>query len=194
MAATLALTIVGCGGTERSTRDSVQPPRPFSARFVERTDFNVEGERWRGTTRGAFDWDAMEGWATERSEGLVTRTVQIGDRCFRRSGRGRWKESRARDPQGTCSFALFQSPERAFELLQQVADLDEVGEERLRGAQTTRYRGSLSIGAVQGPVEVWVDDLGVVRRERQEGGDGGFVSTRDYFDFGVDVNVAPPRG
>ncbi len=103
-----------------------------------------------------------------------------------------WKQTIASDPEGLCSSALFQSPRSSFTLLRNVAGLEVVGSEELRGTQTTRHRGSLNIGAVQGPVEVWVDESGVVLRERHEAADKGFVSTTDYYDFGVEVDVRRP--
>jgi len=183
--------IAGCGADDGAPVSETKADAPFSARFIERTtheDGRVE------TTRGAFDWDAMRGWAEEkRAPGGVTRTVQTGDDCFERAGEGPWKKSQASDPEGTCSAALFLSPKSEFELLQEVAGLEAVGKAEIRGTQTTLYDGVLSIGAVQGTIEVWVDDEGVVRRSRQIGEDDSFTETRDYYDFGIDVTVHPPK-
>jgi hypothetical protein len=51
----------------------------------------------------------------------------------------------------------------------------------------------LSIAAVQGKIELWVDDAGVVRRSRQIGEENSFTETRDYYDFGAEVRVQPPE-
>ena len=183
--------IAGCGADDGGATAEPNADRPFSAHFSEKTTFDdgrIE------TTRGAFDWDAMRGWADERrTPGGVTRTIQTGNDCFERAGNGPWKRSQALDPEGTCSSALFGSPKTQFELLQEVAGLEAVGKLEIRGTQTTHYQGVLSLGAVQGTIEVWVDDAGVVRRSRQIGEDDSFTETRDYYDFGADVAVEPPK-
>jgi hypothetical protein len=182
--------IAGCGADEGAPVAETKADTPFSARFVERTTYDdgrIE------TTRGAFDWDAMRGWAEERRPSGVTGTIQIGDVCFERAGKGPWKRSHASDPEGTCSAALFLSPKSEFELMQEVAGLEAVGKAEIRGTQTTHYQGVLSIAAVQGTIELWVDDAGVVRRNRQIGEDDSFTETRDYYDFGAEVTVQPPK-
>jgi hypothetical protein len=185
VAATLALSGCSIRGDES---------RPFSARFSSRTDWNLEGRRWRDTTRGAFDWDARRGWATERSPGLeVVRTIQVGDLCFERRGKRRWRRTRASDPEGTCSYDLFQSPKSSFENFRKVARHRVVGKKEIGGVPTTHYRGFIHVGAVEGSVELWVDEEGVVRRERFEDTAKAFVLTRDYYDFGADVKVAVPN-
>jgi hypothetical protein len=182
--------IAGCGADKGASAGETNTDAPFSARFDERTTYDdgrIE------TTRGAFDWDAMKGWADERRSSGVTRTIQTGDLCFERVGRRPWKKSHASDPEGTCSAALFLSPKSEFELLQEVAGLENVGKAEIRGTQTTHYRGVLSMAAVQGAIEVWVDDAGVVRRSRQVGKEDRFTETRDYYDFGAEVTVQPPK-
>ena len=183
--------VAGCGGGNNAPAAESNADAPFSARFVERTTFD-DGRIKR--TSGAFDWDAMRGWADEeRTAGGVTRTVQVGNNCFERAGEGPWKKSHASDPEGTCSAALFLSPKSEFKLLQEVAGLKAGGKDEIDGTQTTHYRGVLSMAAVQGSIEVWVDDAGVVRRSRQIGQGGNFTETRDYSDFGAKVTVQPPK-
>lgn len=183
--------MAGCGADKGASAEETHADAPFSARFVERTTFDDGRIK---TTRGAFDWDEMMGWAEERRvPGGVTRTVQIGDVCFERTGEGQWKKSHASDPEGTCSYARFASPKSEFELLKEVAGLKAVGKAEIRGTQTTHYQGVLSIGAVQGTIEVWVDDAGVVRRDRQVGEGDTFTEIRDYYDFGTEVTVPTPK-
>ena len=65
----------------------------------------------------------------------------------------------------------------------------------MNSVATTHYRIQLNIGAVKGPLELWVDKDGVVRRSRQQGESArDFVGLRDYRDFGVQVHVRKPRG
>jgi hypothetical protein len=180
----------GCGSESGSQAPTTPRAAPFSARFVQKTTYYDTGGSTSDTTTGAFDWDSRRGWAQERPARL--RTVQIGERCFTRQGHAQWKESRATDPDGTCSYALFASPKSQFKLLQQIAGLKAVGKVEIGGTETTHYRGTLDVGAVKGPIEVWVDDDGVVRRERQSGEDNGFVSTTNYYAFGSEVAVDVP--
>jgi hypothetical protein len=185
MATLIGLALSGCS-RDRDDR--------FAAHFIEHTDWNVDGEPWRETIRGAFDWDAKKGWATEKLPSLaVLRTIQIGDRCFERSGTRPWKQTHASGADRLCS-EVFQCPRSASALLRKVTSLKVVGKETLRSTQTTHYRGYLHVGAVEGSVEVWVDESGAIRRERFEPPDKGFVSTTVYYDFGAEVDVAPPRG
>jgi len=104
-------------------------------------------------------------------------------------------------------------------------DLEEIGEEDVGGVSTTHYEATVdlrrypdlvpeeqrtateeSVGALieltgteQIPVEVWIDDEGLVRRFSQsysyEAPDTGEVSqsqTIEFYDFGVDADVELP--
>ncbi len=109
-------------------------------------------------------------------------------------------------------------------------DVAEVGEKEVRGVATTHYRAKIDLEKVADqapaesreqvrasidalirqtgmrtmPVEVWIDEDGLLRRERLEmtfdvpGGASGIeqeaamTMTMDFFDFGVEVDVEPP--
>jgi hypothetical protein len=72
------------------------------------------------------------------------------------------------------------------------ADFRDVGEEDIRGLAATHYRGSMNVGAVEGTWDVWVAE-GLIRRTRFTDPDGSFVSTTEYYDFGVQARIeAPP--
>ena len=83
-------------------------------------------------------------------------------------------------------------PRRMLDYIRSAADLEEVGEDTVRGVATTRYRGTFDVakalealpaeqrplaeagmamlrqaGLDKVPVQVWVDDEGYVRRIRQ---------------------------
>ena len=104
-------------------------------------------------------------------------------------------------------------------------DVTRIGEEEIRGVPTTRYRAVVDLNLLEGqappgkeaewsayvqtlrdrigldfiPVEVWVDEDGLVRRLYHEYGFAAegtsAVVTTELFDFGVDVNAkAPPPG
>ena len=101
----------------------------------------------------------------------------------------------------------------------------KIGEEEIRGVPTSRYRAVVDLNLLESqappgkeaewsayvqtlrdrigldfiPVEVWVDDDGLIRRLYHEHGfatEGtSAVVTTELYDFGVDVNVkAPPPG
>lgn len=194
--ATASLTLLAasaCGGDDGGD-SSVTPEVPTSARFSERSVHYFPDGEVRDSVRGAFDWKRKHGWAIERSAETVTRTVQIGTRCYRREGAKPWRSFRATDVDGLCEAALFGNPAKELQLVRAVAKTEAAGEETIRGVETTRYRAELNVGAVEGPIELWVDENGVVRRSRQRGPQKrSFVSTREYFDFGVDVEVEPPK-
>jgi hypothetical protein len=187
----LSAAVVGllssCGGAEKSQ----------SARFVETTTYyspdEVPAEQ---RIVGSFDWGVRSGRATDKGFGETEQTIQVGDQCYSRIGAGSWKNTTADDIDGLCDAALFSSPYDLFTLMGQVASgFRRVGQERVRGVTATHHHGRLDIGGVKGSIEVWVDDEEVVRKMRQANGDttDGFATIREYYDFGVDVDVnAPP--
>lgn len=114
-------------------------------------------------------------------------------------------------------------PRQGLAVLSGVADdgVQELGEEEVRGAETTRYRARIdlrkaaeesgaitdrqaferfvdSMGTETVRVEVWIDDDNQVRRMRmplpmpEETGDGEVTMTVEYYDFGAEVDVTEP--
>jgi hypothetical protein len=126
--------------------------------------------------------------------------------------------------QGIDFGALFNQfsgsdPSRSLELLRGAqADFREIGEEKVRGVETTHYRGTVDFerlaeaappderesyrrllelsAQARIPVEVWIDGDGQTRRIRyeQEMRDGSSMKlAQEYYDFGAEVKVeAPP--
>ncbi|HEX6596041.1 MAG TPA: LppX_LprAFG lipoprotein [Acidimicrobiales bacterium] len=112
-------------------------------------------------------------------------------------------------------------PSQALRFLEgAVDDMEEVGEEPVRGEQTTHYRGTVdlrrasaevdadaraavdqaieSLGTSTFPADVWVDDEGRLRKlsfeiARTDAGpqSAGRVEL-ELYDFGTDVNAQPP--
>lgn len=188
--------IAGCGNKERQ---SVAPPVQVkatgpSARFIERTVYGEGSDGFVETVRGAFDWSARTGWVVSAGVGRME-LIQIGARCYRRWPPEAWREFAATDPEGLCNSALLENPSTAFEFYNSLGGLNRVGRSRVNGVATTHYRIQLNIGAVKGPLDLWVDKDRVVRRTREGGPSASdYLGVRDYLDFGVEVHVRPPRG
>lgn len=78
-------------------------------------------------------------------------------------------------------------PTRLLETLEAAGAFDEVGSERVRGVETTRYRGTVASSRV----DVWVAVDGLVRRVAVSDGEGTDVRL-ELFDFGADVEIERP--
>ncbi len=108
-------------------------------------------------------------------------------------------------------------PTQALKFLEGASsDMEEVGEEKIRGEDTTHYRGTVdlkkaageispearvaieSLGSGVVPVDVWLDDEGRVRKmsfQVDPDGTGPATATRaefEMYDFGVDADVQVP--
>jgi hypothetical protein len=103
---------------------------------------------------------------------------------------------------------------RAFERLRDAEDLyddlEAVGSSKVRGVDTTRYRGNVDVSALfEGtgvpttrsadlPVEIFIDDDGLPRRTTVEfkaspEATYGYKVSQDYYDFGRSVTVERPK-
>jgi hypothetical protein len=112
-------------------------------------------------------------------------------------------------------------PSQGLRYLRGVTELEQVGEEEVRGVATTHYRGTIDLrrladedpalrktveqlidqtGVTRVPVEVWIDGENFVRRLRQSYEDAWAASgvtmdmttTTEFYDFGTEVNVEEP--
>lgn len=112
-------------------------------------------------------------------------------------------------------------PSQSLQFLRGVSDVQEVGEEDVRGVPTTHYTGTVDLrllaekdpslkdaveqvmqrtGTSDIPIEVWIDQDGFVRRIKQsmEGATAGsemkmnLTTTTELYDFGTDVSVEEP--
>ena len=97
----------------------------------------------------------------------------------------------------TDSLSNF-SPERLLRMLRD-ASLETVrlGEETVREVPVVRYRLTVNCEEAQigcpgttAPVDVWIDDGGLVRRIELE--DDGSPGTIEFYDFGDEVDIEPP--
>jgi LppX_LprAFG lipoprotein len=108
-------------------------------------------------------------------------------------------------------------PTQILQFLEPGGDVETVGEESVFGTETTHYRATVSVeqlvenapanvqqavrasGMVRDgatlPVDVWVDDAGMMRRIELKGQLGtvdNVALTLDLYDFGTDVDVKIP--
>lgn len=113
-------------------------------------------------------------------------------------------------------------PTQALQYLRGASDdFEEVGQEDVRGVETTHYRGTIDLrkaaeqvpeearesferatellGTNKLPFDVWIDEDGMARRMKYEQalpGAGGETATMaltmEFFDFGIEVNIEPP--
>jgi hypothetical protein len=136
-------------------------------------------------------------------------------------------EQRGLDFRQLMQFGTQSDPSHALAYLRAASDeVEEVGTEDVRGVETTHYRMTVELARVadaappeqrddlraqteqlrelsgisEVPTEVWVDDEGLVRRQRltyrnmrfAPGQEGDMTLTMELFDFGVEVDVEPP--
>ena len=95
-------------------------------------------------------------------------------------------------------------PREQLDQLESVSDLTVVGSEKIRGAQTTHYRGLIDAeaaglsGGAAVPTDIWVDGQGYVRRQTAKapydflGGAGSTEIRMELFAFGSAPEVVIP--
>ena len=119
---------------------------------------------------------------------------------------------------GSLMQAGQSDPSQGLDVLRGVSDVKAVGDEDVRGVSTTHYAGVVDLsklgakdpelqaqldkiaqasGVSRVPVEVWIDDQGLVRRLKQTyEGNGStqpsMTMTMDLYDFGAPVTVTEP--
>ncbi len=200
----LAVMVAGCGGAESE---------PSLAEAAERTEalgsgrFEIEGFQGPAAERTRFDCTGAAEYGTKRVQvrcdygrlGVLEAIGIGGDFYVRGDFTGfatgaKWvKESG--DLNDTSLANL--SPERLLATLSRASsETERVGEEDVRGASTVRYRLTVDCEGANlecdgtAPVDVWIDDDGVVRRIALDDDSG--TATFEFFDFGVEVEIEPP--
>lgn len=105
-------------------------------------------------------------------------------------------------------------PSESLAVLREVADVTEVGRETVNEVETTHYSGQLDVGAALEssgmdpatmagsgidvdqpvPVDVWIDDDGLVRRYEMSMDVQGMASTTSFevLEYGVELDVTAP--
>ncbi len=116
-------------------------------------------------------------------------------------GRGVWERNEAVTPEGRAARSALNAlvtPSGSLGYLRSVADdVVRVGRERVLGKQTTHYRATVDLGRLGGPtrdfpIEIWVDEDGLVRRYRYHPLGSGETFVWEFYDFGVTVDLLPP--
>ena len=180
---------VGCG----TAQPSAQPAETgdTSARFSDVIEWG-EADGGDEVINGAFDWARGEGWSEGRYGGSVGTLIQIGPDCFYRDAGEGWKHWRAEDDPLFCSDE-FQPPPELLATLRSYGTLESEGEEEVRGAKTTHYRVEPKDEYADDPgwIDVWLDKEDVVYKLSRPLGEAA-PRTREYFDFGVQVEVKRP--
>lgn len=131
--------------------------------------------------------------------------------------------ARLGEQQGVDFAQLFRQlsgvdPTKSLDLLRASGtDFQRVGEEEVRGDETTHYRGTVDLDKVaqelggelgasyrriielgaasRVPVDVWIDGRGLIRRLRYEQtlpGGSSTQLTEEFYDFGADVEIELP--
>jgi hypothetical protein len=181
---------VGCG----TVQPTGQPAETegTSARFSDVTEYG-EADGGDEVIKGALDWATGEGWSQSRYGGSVGTLIQIGADCFHRDAGEGWRHWRAEGDTPLCSD-VFQPPPELLAGLRSYGTLESEGEEDVRGAKTTHYRVVPKDEYSDDPeqwLNVWLDKEDAVYKLSRPLGEAS-PRTRDYFDFGVQVEVKPP--
>ena len=196
------LALAGCGGL--SAEQALVRAQERTAE-IETLRFSVEGsaEGDRFAGEGAVDNRARRSQLSLRGGGRATELVLDGSVLYARLPMLGWVSADLErvgkllgDGLGELTGLVEDGPTGVLEQLRAVGDVEELGREQVRGVETTRYRALLRPpGGTEEdalPVEVWIDDDGLVRRLRVTYGQRAASVTVELFDFGADVDVEPP--
>ncbi len=188
------------------------PERPTATARYTILQFGEDGSGPVATFKGVGDFEKAESHFTmflptgkpflERMAfGDVTYTRYVGRDDTVGLGGGVWERNDAVTPEGRAAAAVrnaLASPSGSLRYLRSVAeDVVEVGKERVRGRRTTHYQGSVDLGRAGGParmfpVEIWVDEDGLVRRYRYHPLGSRETFVWEFYDYGVAVDLTPP--
>jgi hypothetical protein len=107
-------------------------------------------------------------------------------------------------------------PSQTLDLLRGAGEFDEVGSDEVRGEETTHYRGTVDLtkaienapadardqvrklfeqtGTTTVPMDIWVDDRGLVRQlEFTQKAQGMSITVhQELYDFGAELDTTPP--
>jgi hypothetical protein len=203
--AALAAFAAACGGVDRDPNLAAAAAKTEdtgSSRFELSGTITEEGQQLAVTCSGEADYEAKwlrfscdyGGAGATEVIGLGTDTYMRGE-VFGFAGAGEKWVRMAEDE----SFADEISPQRLLAMLRGASQTTErIGEERVRGDETVRYRLLVDCEQAELPecegqratVDVWIDDDGLVRRIAFQ--EGASPYTVEFFDFGAEVAIEAP--
>lgn len=102
-------------------------------------------------------------------------------------------------PGSTSMVGANDSAQQGFKMLEEAADVENVGAEKILGVETTHYRGTLNHPDAKSSgeppqIEAWVDGQGRIRRMRIVGSPSrsNLDMTMDFSDFGKMPPITMP--
>jgi hypothetical protein len=233
--AVAALAFAGCGSASGSSLDdAAEATAADTSRFE--MEFRITGMpanvNSTMTAEGVFDYPNERGIMTVGGKlPYVGKDVSftefrlIGNVGYTRwlvKGKGHWVKEDDVQTSGDPVELLIPfpgSPTKPTDVLARVLlaseEEEELGEEEIRGTNTTHYRARVDIeklvkqlpaadrpdgdvsqlwGEKLVPVEIWIDDESRLRRItiEQTDDDASMSTTVELFDYGVEVDVEPP--
>lgn len=203
-AAVVVLVATGCGSAENDPNLAAaieKTERAGSSRLAIDAVEVDDGRKADIECLGEADYER------ERLEircdygGEVTEMIAIGRETYvrgdvlgiARSG-SKWTKI-----EGDETLAAEIAPQRLLAMLRAATeDTRRLGEEPVRGVETVHYRLEVVCEQAElsdcsgdtAPVEVWIGDDGLVRRIWLE--EGSSSGTIEFYDFGIEVVIAPP--
>jgi hypothetical protein len=200
-----AVGAVACGGVENEPNLAAAVERTEStgsSRFEIRGHETVDDERNTIACEGEADY-ARERLEVECDYGDLGQLelIAIGATTYWRGtaavGFGLAGPGWTRDEGGEVAREL--SPDRLLSMLRAASSqIERVGEEDVRDVASVRYRLDVACAKVEPqlecegttPVDVWIDEEGLVRRIMLE--DSAGSGTFEFYDFGLQVDIEPP--
>jgi hypothetical protein len=235
----LAAVLTGCGGaTGSSLEDAADATAADTSRFAMTYHFAARpGEEEAAfSVEGAFDYPNERGVMTVSDEfpfleeGMSLKEFRLlGRTGYTRwivKGKTYWVKEHEPETSGDPIEQLIPFPgtsTKPTDVLTRVLETSEqnevLGQEDVRGAETTHYRARVSVaklieqlpevdrpkgdfaeswGGPFVPVDLWIDDdsrlrrIAIHQREDAEHGNPAMTLTANLYDYGVEVDVEPP--
>jgi hypothetical protein len=194
--AALALFAAACSGGEDEP-ESGQTHAADSARISILVTSSAPDRLFDASCTGIADYaQSRSRLVCDYADNTSMELIEIGSRAYVRrvsdaGVAGPWTESTAGD------LSLATSPARLLATMRSATTREErIGEEDVHGEPTIHYQLTVdreAAGLRDGPgetaVDIWLSDE-LLRRISYE--DRGARETTEFFDFGIDVDVAPP--
>jgi hypothetical protein len=230
---TAALLLTGCGDSATTSTDTLTPIQAIAqvgaktsaagtSKFAITTTVDAGGEDVTIGGEGAFALDGTKGRLTLEIPGAGAVELRLVDgTAFLQVPQAPGWYSVPFEKLAGSSLATSTDPTSSLDQLAEASsDVEEVGTETVRGAETTRYSGTLdmekALAAATGPqkaalekslaslketkvpFDAWIDEEGRMRKltqqltVEQDGRTGTAEVTLEFFDFGTAVDVTAP--